>query len=126
MLIGSNHVDMHLPWWFPGASFKKEAETLAPHIDDMVNKPYQTVKDALVRARSCPFHGHMWLADSGSAQATGVAVPSVAASMIAGLREKPSREDELTSKAVPATMYIGKFLSFHSLELHGLNLCVSL
>ena len=40
---------MHLPWWVPGASFKKEAEQWAPHIDDMVNKPYQTVKDALVR-----------------------------------------------------------------------------
>ncbi|KAI0286409.1 cytochrome P450 [Russula brevipes] len=78
---------MSLPWWFPGASFKKEAEKLAPHIDEMVNKPYQTVKDAL---------------------AMGVAVPSVAASMIASLHEQPSREDELTSKAVPATMYIGK------------------
>jgi hypothetical protein len=42
---------MHLPWWFPGASFKKEAAKWAPHIDDMVNKPYQTVKDALVRLR---------------------------------------------------------------------------
>ncbi|KAN0118658.1 Cytochrome P450 [Russula decolorans] len=76
----------HLPWWFPGASFKKEATRFAPRIDDMVNKPYQTVKDAL---------------------ATGIAVPSVAASMIANLRDKPSHEDELTSKAVPATMYIG-------------------
>ncbi|KAF8467541.1 cytochrome P450 [Russula ochroleuca] len=76
----------HLPWWFPGASFKKEAARLAPHIDDMVNKPYQTVKDALV---------------------TGTAVPSVAASMIASLGENPSHEDELASKAVPATMYIG-------------------
>ena len=27
--------------------------------------------------------------------------------MIASLRDKPSQEDELTSKAVPATMYIG-------------------
>jgi len=77
---------IHLPWWFPGAGFKKKAEKLAPHIDEMVNKPYQTVKDAL---------------------ATGLAVPSVAASMIASLHENPSREDELTSKAVPATMYIG-------------------
>jgi hypothetical protein len=33
--------------------------------------------------------------------------------MIAGLCEKPSQEDELTSKAVPATMYIGE-LSYHS------------
>jgi hypothetical protein len=108
---------MHLPWWFPGASFKKEAEKLAPHIDDMVNRPYQTVKDALVRPL-CPFQSYIWYAYS-SAQATGVAVPSVAASMIASLHEKPSREDELTSKAVPATMYIGRFLLllFNSVDL---------
>jgi hypothetical protein len=34
--------------------------------------------------------------------------------MIAGLDDKSSREDELTSKAVPATMYIGKFHPFIS------------
>ncbi|KAN0135349.1 Cytochrome P450 [Lactarius tabidus] len=89
---------MHLPWWVPGASFKKEAEKWAPHIDEMVNKPYQTVKDALVRQFSDVY---------GSIQAKGAAVPSVAASMITSLRDKPSGEDELTSKAVPATMYIG-------------------
>ncbi|KAI9452763.1 cytochrome P450, partial [Lactarius psammicola] len=77
---------MYLPWWFPGASFKKEAATLAPHIDEMLDKPYRTVKDALAK---------------------GIAVPSVAASMIAGLRGEPSHEDELTSKAIPATMYLG-------------------
>ena len=49
---------MHLPWWFPGASFKKEAAKWAPHIDEMVNKPYQTVKDALVR-QFCLFHDSM-------------------------------------------------------------------
>ena len=48
-------VDVHLPWWFPGASFKKEAETWAPHIDEMVDRPYQTVKDALVRWISNPW-----------------------------------------------------------------------
>ncbi|KAF8467547.1 cytochrome P450 [Russula ochroleuca] len=69
----------HLPWWFPGAGFKKEAARLAPRIDDMINKPYQTVKEAL---------------------AAGIAVPSVAGSMIASLGEKPSHEDELTSKAL--------------------------
>jgi hypothetical protein len=78
---------------------------LAPHIDDMVNKPYQTVKDALVRF-PCVFR--IVLCTDSTTQAIGIAVPSVAASMIAGLREKPSQEDELTSKAIPATMYIGK------------------
>jgi hypothetical protein len=42
-------------------------------------------------------------------------VPSVAASMIASLRDKPSHEDELTSKAVPATMYIGMLFPFVAL-----------
>ena len=49
-------------------------------------------------------------------QAKGAAVPSVAASMITSLRDKPSGEDELTSKAVPATMYIGKFLRVYCLH----------
>lgn len=52
--IECGRIDRHLPWWFPGASFKKEAARFAPHIDDMINKPYQTVKDALVRL-PCPF-----------------------------------------------------------------------
>jgi hypothetical protein len=62
------HVDIHLPWWFPGAGFKKEAEKLAPHIDEMVDKPYQTVKEALVgsmcllqsprRMLTVPLSGH--------------------------------------------------------------------
>ena len=97
---------MRLPWWFPGASFKKEAENWAPHIDEMVNKPYQTVKNALVRP-FCLFQAFFLL--TPTVQATGTAVPSVAASMIGSLCEKSSCEDVLTSKAVPATMYIGKF-----------------
>ena len=51
----------------------------------------------------------------GLIQAKGAAVPSVAASMITSLREQPSGEDELTSKAVPATMYIGKYLRVYFL-----------
>ena len=73
----------------------------------MVTKPYQAVKDALV-SFPCLFPNHT--GTDGTTQATGTAVPSVAASMIAGLCEKPSYEDELASKAVPATMYIGEFL----------------
>ncbi|KAH9011824.1 cytochrome P450 [Lactarius hengduanensis] len=65
---------IHLPWW---------PAKWAPHIDEMVNKPYQTVKDALAK---------------------GAAVPSVAASMITSLCENPSREDELTSKATVAAL----------------------
>jgi hypothetical protein len=37
--------------------------------------------------------------------------------MITSLRDKPSGEDELTSKAVPATMYIGKRLRAYFLIL---------
>ena len=107
---------MHLPWWFPGASFKKEAAKWAPHIDDMVNKPYQTVKDALVRQHFF-FQDYSALRLTTAVQAKGAAVPSVAASMITSLCEKPSGEDELTSKAVPATMYIGKFLLVYNFRI---------
>jgi len=48
---------MRLPGWFPGAGFKLEAARLAPQVDEMVNKPYQTVKDALVRLL-CVFQNH--------------------------------------------------------------------
>ncbi|KAI0269994.1 cytochrome P450 [Gloeopeniophorella convolvens] len=70
---------MHLPWWFPGASFKKEAEKWAPHIDEMVNKPYQTVKNAL---------------------ASGAAVPSVAATMITSLCETSTGGADTTVAAL--------------------------
>jgi hypothetical protein len=35
--------------------------------------------------------------------------------MIASLRDEPSHEDELASKAIPATMYIGTISSFDAL-----------
>ena len=109
--------DMHLPWWFPGASFKKEAEQWAPHVDELVNKPYQTVKDALVRP-FCLFQSYVLL--TARVQANGTAVPSIAASMIGRLCEKSPCEEVLTSKAVPATIYIGECLRvffFHSVVL---------
>ena len=60
-----DRIDKYLPWWFPGASFKREAARLAPHINDMVNKPYQTVKDALV-SMPCPFKNRTLFIDSNS------------------------------------------------------------
>lgn len=70
---------------------------------------------------ACPVFFKIIFSTNGKAQATGVAGPSVAASMIADLREESSHEDELTSKAVPATMYLGKFLRlaflFNSVDL---------
>ena len=59
-----------------------------------------------------------------TAQAIGIAVPSVAASMIASLHEKPSQEDELTSKAVPATMYIGKPFRLSLYLAHEIVRCI--
>ncbi|KAI0297570.1 cytochrome P450 [Multifurca ochricompacta] len=75
-----------MPWWFPGAGFKKEAQTKwVPHVQIALHAPYETVK------------GQM---------AAGTAKPSVASSMISELNDKSSEEEIFTSMAIPATMYL--------------------
>jgi hypothetical protein len=42
---------VHMPWWFPGAGFKKEAQSeWVPHVDTALNAPYETVKRQMARA----------------------------------------------------------------------------
>ncbi|KAI0275201.1 cytochrome P450 [Gloeopeniophorella convolvens] len=87
-----------MPWWFPGAGFKKEAEEVwAPHVKTALNVPYQTVKAQM---------------------AAGTARPSITSSMISELTEKSSEEEVFTSQAIPATMYLGATFSvLHSFIL---------
>jgi hypothetical protein len=41
---------VHMPWWFPGASFKKEAEeNWVPHVETALRAPYEAVKNQMVR-----------------------------------------------------------------------------
>jgi hypothetical protein len=41
---------VHMPWWFPGAGFKKEAQSKwVPHVDTALNAPYETVKRQMAR-----------------------------------------------------------------------------
>ena len=93
-----------MPWWFPGAGFKKEArDKWVPHVESALHSPYETVKRQMVRKplfslTGCP--DREW-------QVAGTAKPSVAASMIGELDEKSSEEERFTSMAIPATMYLG-------------------
>lgn len=43
----------YIPSWFPGAEFKREAERGRKITDKLVYKPYNEVKDALVKDNTC-------------------------------------------------------------------------
>ncbi|KAI0295334.1 cytochrome P450 [Multifurca ochricompacta] len=75
---------IHIPSWFPGASFKHEAQKWLPVIDDMIETPYAYVKEAL---------------------AAGTATPSVTATMISQLGAGSTEEDIWVTKAVPGIIY---------------------
>jgi hypothetical protein len=39
-----------MPWWFPGAGFKKEARLeWVPHVKTALHAPYETVKRQMAR-----------------------------------------------------------------------------
>jgi hypothetical protein len=39
-----------MPWWFPGAGFKKEAQSeWVPHVDTALHAPYETVRRQMAR-----------------------------------------------------------------------------
>jgi hypothetical protein len=41
---------VHMPWWFPGAGFKKEAQSQwVPHVETALHAPYDTVKQQMAR-----------------------------------------------------------------------------
>jgi hypothetical protein len=40
---------LHFPWWFPGASFKKDAGIYKRRLDESRDTLHDAVKDALVR-----------------------------------------------------------------------------
>lgn len=39
----------HIPSWFPGARFKRLAETYKPYSEAVVNQPYETILEQMVR-----------------------------------------------------------------------------
>ena len=42
-------IDVYFPWWFPGAGFKKDADTYKHKLDQSRDIPYEIAKRALVR-----------------------------------------------------------------------------
>jgi hypothetical protein len=45
MLIGSVK---HMPWWFPGAGLKKEAQKWKPSVHAFAEVPFEATKKAMV------------------------------------------------------------------------------
>lgn len=76
---------IHLPWWFPGAGFKKEAKTWKRNIERCRDGLYETVKKQLSEDK---------------------AVPSIAATMITELSEDSTEEAILMAKALPGNIYL--------------------
>ncbi|KAH9998932.1 cytochrome P450 [Russula vinacea] len=71
---------IHLPWWFPGAGLKKEAETWKRNVERCRDGLYEAVKRTLDEDR---------------------AVPSIATSMITELTEDSTEEAISCRKAYP-------------------------
>ncbi|KAH9976325.1 cytochrome P450 [Lactifluus volemus] len=77
---------IYMPFWFPGAGFKREAQKWIPIVDNTINEPYAVVQSAL---------------------ADGTAKYSVAGDMTSHLNENSTAEDVLLAKIAPANMYVG-------------------
>ncbi|KAI0247647.1 cytochrome P450 [Lactifluus subvellereus] len=76
---------MHLPWWFPGACFKKDTDMWKRKLDRCRDEPYEAVKRALEEDR---------------------AAPCIATSTITELTENSTPEAILMARALPSTVYL--------------------
>jgi hypothetical protein len=94
-----------MPWWFPGAGFKKEAKTWKRNIERCRDGLYETVKKQLVRILLYLYSQLVFF--SRVDQSEDKAVPSIAASMITELSEDSNEEAMLMAKALPGTIYLG-------------------
>ncbi|KAI9439716.1 cytochrome P450 [Lactarius indigo] len=77
---------IHSPWWFPGASFKKDADIYKRKLEQSREILYKTVKKALEENR---------------------AAPSIATSMITDLSEKSTPEATYMAEALLHNIYAG-------------------
>jgi hypothetical protein len=93
-----------LPWWFPGAGFKKEAKTWKRNMERCRDGLYETVKKQLVRILLPVFLVGVF---SRVDQSEDKAVPSIAAAMITELSEDSTEEAILMAKALPGSIYLG-------------------
>ncbi|KAH9022460.1 cytochrome P450, partial [Lactarius hengduanensis] len=72
------NIVIHMPHWFPGASFKREGRNRRPHVTAMIDEPYALVQAALVRLPV-----------------------SVAATLTTQLNDKSTTEDIRLAKILP-------------------------
>lgn len=88
-----------MPWWFPGAGFKKEAQKWRPVVQDFVDVPFAATLAAVV----CHLIQSGSLADEMQNQEQGNAPLSVAAAQIA----KGVEGLMVDQKQLPANLYLG-------------------
>lgn len=79
----------YIPGWIPGVKFKKVAKYYKPYVESMIRKPFEVVRDAVVRTR-LPFVEKMLM----YTQNNGNAFPSIAESLLSKLRSEYGNSPE--------------------------------
>ena len=99
---------IYFPWWFPGASFKKDAATYKHRLNQSRDFLHEAVEKALVCTvpQLCP---RIILTVN---QKENEATPSIAASMISDLSADSTPEARLMARALPLNIYAGKIQCF--------------
>ena len=100
--------DIHFPWWFPGARYKKDAATHKHRLEQSRDSLHEAVEKALVRTV-------LQLSQvllTASYQKENGAAPSVATSMISGLSKESTPEARFMARALPLNIYAGKIQCF--------------
>ena len=54
MLLAQSIIVVHVPSWFPGAQFKRDAEVWKSKMEAFVNEPYDFTKQQMVRRQAAP------------------------------------------------------------------------
>ena len=100
--------DIHFPWWFPGASFKKDAATKKHRLNQSRDSLHEAVEKALVRT-VLQLPPRIILTAN---QKENGAAPSIAASMISDLSAESTPEARFMARALPLNIYAGKIQCF--------------
>lgn len=102
----------HLPTWFPGAGFLKEAKEWRPYVETMSKLPFDDAKGQLVCGVCTSIR-----AMPDFPQAAGKAKSSVVASLLSGLDDsKDNTELEIMIQNTAGTAYTGKASLGHLLS----------
>lgn len=114
----------HFPAWFPGMGFKTVARETAILVREMVDAPYEFVRESIVRSSSSKtsqplITGHSPI-DYHDVQRNGTAIPSLTLDSLNAHHDVgPTERDEHVIKHVAATVYSGKYVTGYHSTYHG-------